>query len=323
MTRIIQSTGHNTSASSFNRFSPTGQKLHQFYASSAPNSSAALQPQNHPTRPPVPLWTSNSTGNVPQSQKISNQHRRVMSTPGIIPSDMDHLFDFGPLGDMSSTDAPLFDSDFSNHFAPVNEPVSGQGPTTVSPKDLMREADSAPPSTAFSHLSTPMSGFENSPQISSYQTSPMDDYLPYDDQPYHGSLFPDADVGTSPIFDPKSFATNTAYTAAPSMTRNKSSPGQSPGTAHGRHSSVSGVNSRRSGKPLGPVVCDKADPTSVKRARNTEAARKSRARKLEKVENLEETIEGLRAELQQNAAEREQIVAERDHYRRIVEGYAN
>jgi hypothetical protein len=54
-----------------------------------------------------------------------------------------------------------------------------------------------------------------------------------------------------------------------------------------------------------------ADPISVKRARNIEAARKSRARKLERFENLEETIEGLKAQL-------EQTVAERDYYRQLA-----
>jgi general control protein GCN4 len=157
-----------------------------------------------------------------------------------------------------------------------------------------------------------MSAFDHSPSLSSYQTSPMEDYLSFDD-PYNGPLFPDANVDTSPAsFHTKSFPNNVSYAAAP-LTRNKSSPGQSPGTAHGRHSSVSGVNSRRSGKALGPVSCDKTDPVSVKRARNTEAARKSRARKLERVENLEETIEGLKAQLEQTAAER-------DYYRQLAQG---
>jgi hypothetical protein len=332
VTRIIQSTGHNTSTSSFNRFSPTGQKQPNFYASSAPNSSLALQ--SHPSRPPVPLWTSNSTGNVPQSNQISNQqHRRVMSTSGL-PSgefdpfessltvhplnsndtEMDSIFnDFdAPFGDATTSDTSLFDMGYSNNFATINEPTSSQAPITVSPKDLVKEAESAPPSTAFTNLSTPMSAFDHSPSLSSYQTSPMEDYLSFDD-PYNGPLFPDANVDTSPAsFHTKSFPNNVSYAAAP-LTRNKSSPGQSPGTAHGRHSSVSGVNSRRSGKALGPVSCDKADPVSVKRARNTEAARKSRARKLERVENLEETIEGLKAQLEQTAAER-------DYYRQLAQG---
>jgi len=159
-----------------------------------------------------------------------------------------------------------------------------------------------------------VSAFDHSPNLSSYQTSPMEDYLSFDDH-YNGPLFPDANVDTSPAsFNAKSFSNNVSYAVAAPLVRNKSSPGQSPGTAHGRHSSVSGVSSRRSGKPLGPVTCDKADPVSVKRARNTEAARKSRARKLERVENLEETIENLKAQLEQTAAER-------DYFRQIAQGH--
>lgn len=229
---------------------------------------------------------------------------------------MDNMFDFGiPLGDVPA-DASLFDMDYSNTFVPVNDPTSDQAPTTVSPKDLVKEAESAPPSTAFTNLSTPLSIYDNSPNISSYQTSPMEDYLAFDDSAYTGSLFPDANVDTSPTFNTKNFANNATYPAAPALTRNKSSPGQSPSTGHGRHSSVSGVNSRRSGKLLGPVKADPADPISVKRARNTEAARKSRARKLEKLESLEETIAGLQVQLDQTAAER-------DYYRSLAEGRAN
>lgn len=240
-----------------------------------------------------------------------------MSTSGI--PDMDFFADLeSPFGD-ASTDGQLFnDMDYSSTFTAVNDHVSGQVPSTVSPKDLMKEAESAPPSTAFTNLSTPMSAFENSPSLSSYQTSPMvdDAFLSYDDSTYSGSLFPDANPDTSPAsYHTKSFASNTSYTTSPAMTRTKSSPGESPGTGHGRHSSVSGV-SRRTGKPLGPVACDKADPVSVKRARNTEAARKSRARKLEKVDGLEEQIERLQAELKSSNAQR-------DYYRSLAERHAN
>jgi len=231
-----------------------------------------------------------------------------MSTSSI-PPEMDLFNDFdASFGDATVSEGTMFDMGYSNNFAPINNPVSGQAPTTVSPKDLVREAESAPPSTAFTNLSTPMSAFENSPSLSSYQTSPMEDYLTYEETAYNGPLFPDAN-DTSPTFNSKSFVAPN-YTAAPPLARNKSSPGQSPG--HGRHSSTSGI-SRRSGKPLGPVPCDKSDPVSIKRARNTEAARKSRARKLEKLENLEQTIEELKAQL-------DHTEAERDYYRQLAQG---
>lgn len=45
--------------------------------------------------------------------------------------------------------------------------------------------------------------------------------------------------------------------------------------------------------PLSPVVASSNDPASMKRARNTEAARRSRARKMERMSQLEEKVEVL------------------------------
>jgi hypothetical protein len=68
---IIQSTGHSISFSALtNRFNPAPSP-HQFYASFAPSSTTAL-PQQHPTRPQVPLF-SQSTGNVPQTPNMAMQ----------------------------------------------------------------------------------------------------------------------------------------------------------------------------------------------------------------------------------------------------------
>lgn len=228
-----------------------------------------------------------------------------------ITTEMDALFHLdAPFGDAVPQGTAMFDMSYSaSNFAAINDPVV-QAPATVSPKDLMREAESAPPSTAFTNLSTPLSILDHSPCMSSYQTSPMEDFSPYDDSGYHGSLFPDAGLDTFNT----SVSNNSHYaTVAPPLARNQSSPGQSPGTAHGRHSSVSGVSARRTGKPLAPVQCDKGDPVSIKRARNTEAARKSRARKLERVENLEATVLELQAQV-------DQLTAEKEFFRQLAQG---
>ncbi|KAL0469827.1 hypothetical protein QR685DRAFT_302313 [Neurospora intermedia] len=82
----------------------------------------------------------------------------------------------------------------------------------------------------------------------------------------------------------------------------------SPGSGHqrrkssvsppsGRHSSVAGVSSRRRDKPLPPIIVeDPSDVVAMKRARNTLAARKSRERKAQRLEELEAKIEELIAE---------------------------
>lgn len=91
----------------------------------------------------------------------------------------------------------------------------------------------------------------------------------------------------------------------------KSSSGNSP-TA--RPSSVAGVNaSRRRSKPLPPIhVDDAADEKSMKRARNTLAARKSRARRQNHIEELEQAVKELEARL-------EKTEQERDHYKALYE----
>lgn len=48
--------------------------------------------------------------------------------------------------------------------------------------------------------------------------------------------------------------------------------------------------------PLRPVSADVEDPVAMKRARNTEAARRSRARKMERMSQLEEKVEDLISE---------------------------
>lgn len=55
---------------------------------------------------------------------------------------------------------------------------------------------------------------------------------------------------------------------------------------------VSYAKKQRS-QPLAPVETEAADPASMKRARNTEAARRSRARKLERMNQLEMKVEDL------------------------------
>jgi hypothetical protein len=70
---------------------------------------------------------------------------------------------------------------------------------------------------------------------------------------------------------------------------------------------VSGVGSRRRDKPLPPIIVeDPHDVVAMKRARNTLAARKSRERKVQKFDELEEKIAKLEAE--------------RDHWKRIALG---
>ncbi|KAL1857343.1 General control protein [Paecilomyces lecythidis] len=317
---ITPSPGFNTSNSY--RFSPSSRKhpLHRrFYAASVPSNS----PQ--PNRPPVPLF--HSTGNPSSCQKLQSQHRRVMSTSNIAqgeyppasPStsdsiytdasaDLPELFDlstnsFGSDFEVSGADSTMFSPQqfINGGFAVGNDPLGCQPAGTISPKDLMMDA-SAPPSTSFTDMSTP--SFE-SPGYFSHDTSPM---FPADQElaPGHEeweSLFPSTDgfAALDELSIPMALPSKTVPPAEP-MIRKSSSPGQSPApkTPSMKHSATSGIRKRE--KPLPPLKYDSADPVAVKRARNTEAARKSRARKLERQEEMERRI----AELEKSLEEAQQ-----------------
>lgn len=75
---------------------------------------------------------------------------------------------------------------------------------------------------------------------------------------------------------------------------------------------VVSYNRKNRNAPLTPVVCESDDPIALKRARNTEAARRSRARKLERMTQLEERVEELLAkneELERRNRQLEQRLA--------------
>ncbi|KAI1995520.1 General control protein [Ophidiomyces ophidiicola] len=220
-------------------------------------------------------------------------------SPADLSHDLGALLDFSAEtyaeGFRSPEDCDLFDSPKVMNFASVNT-VS----TTVSPKDLMLDS-SAPPSASFTDLSTP--SFD-SPGYFSQDTSPlfgMEELGPGHEN--WESLFPadsvlakmDTKVEDKPAMAPAS---------APPMTRTPSSPGASPkaGRVSTRPSSISGVKPRNRDKPLPPIVFETADPIAAKRARNTEAARKSRARKVEAQDKMERRI----AELEKDLAECQQ-----------------
>jgi len=224
-----------------------------------------------------------------------------MSTSSM-PQDM-NAFDFiaGEDALFSPADVTIHDFDYSaptfnaiNASAPVQ---SATNPATISPKDLMKDMTfSAPQSTAFTNLSTPGSYSYDSPHLgdSSEFTSPMiADNLDTNEWP---PLFNDTDY-----FAPSNLQTDATVSLASEqnlaspMVRTKSSPGKSP-NSHGRKpSAVSGV--RKSSKPLPPVNYNPHDERDKKRARNTEAARKSRAKKLEYVTEMEAKIHALEQEV--------------------------
>lgn len=323
VTDIVHGSGQRSSSTALNhRFSLSAHR-NQFYASSAPSSSAALRHQHTGARPPVPLFSSNSTGNVhlgehhqqpPQDISISSMAQGTDSLANarlgrwlnrllIRDPDANSLFDFpaleldGPL----SAEAQLFDSDFSP--APFNgmeeSNLFSLAPTsngTVSPKDLMRDPQaSVPPSTAFTNLTSPsQSGSPDGPE--SFETSPVfngGNVAATNDLWY--PLFPNASAGSdqSPLNPIEELLDPVGFFGSPStnLRRPSTLDPQTSRVNSTKHSAVSGVGSRKRDKPLPPIKVDEQmDTVAAKRARNTLAARKSRQKKVERFEELEKTI---------------------------------
>lgn len=316
---IIQGTGSLSSSPSIQQFnSPTGQQQ-RFYANSAPSSTTVLHQQSARTRPPVPLF-SNSTGNIHHQQNMptmalphsfegtSSEEESSSSEPELtitlseLPSD--NFFDFNH-GDFTSApdssdgllDGPL---DFATSFESINDPAQSQ--QTISPKDLMVDSMSAPPSSAFTDLTTPGTSAYDSPYMAnSTETSPLfaeDSFA--DDPDKWPSLFDpiEEETNTGPVSHFAGASPSPTAYVAPKMSRNGSSPGQS-SSHQGRHSSTSGVAPKRRDKPLPAItVEDPNDTVAVKRARNTMAARKSREKRMERTEQLVSEVTQLKSEVE-------------------------
>jgi len=182
-------------------------------------------------------------------------------------------------------------------------------PGTISPKDLMFE-HLVPPSGAFTDMSTPPF---DSPGTFSQNPSPLftdvdvdvaAEWPPlFDDSIGMGINSFDTRLGFSGLADPKKEEfpkPALPVSPAPKRVASKASPVSATGAT--KHSTVSGVSRAR--KELTPVEFDSADPVAAKRARNTEAARKSRLRKLERQSAADAEIRSLKEQL----AAKDQII---------------
>lgn len=309
--QILQSIGHPSYSVNGNR---NNNNNTQFYASSAPSSSVALNQQSRSARPPVPLFNQ-SAGNVHQSAEMMNaagSYPHTLSSPessnSPSPTDVDlddlPIFDGGASTAFSS---PAVRTSFDFNGS-MSSSASNLG--TVSPQDLLIQEPfmSAPNSAALTALTSP-SVYNESPEFGDgYDVSPNFGSADFDGSgdPWY-PLFPQetssAPEQTNLEDSPAQRSDDIDSVGNGSGTSRKKSNG-SP-TSGGRHSSVSGVNARKRDKPLPPIMVDDPNDTvAMKRARNTLAARKSRERKAQRLEDLEEKI----AKLEQ----------ERDHWKKIA-----
>lgn len=256
-------------------------------------------------RPPVPLFhASNSTGNLGDQQNFQ-QFQQVnddITTFAMGGGDINVAYD-GTFGDLSAAgDAELFTfngkydfelmpSGGDNGFTAINDDAVDPG--TISPKDLM---NSVPPSTSFTNLTTPGSTFLETP-ADDYQTSPLfTDSMTADNSWF--SLFPD-DTTTDHAME-RTSSNHIMVHPGGESNRKRSSANVSPTPFSPvvKHSSVAGVGARKRDKPLPPILVDEGDAVALKRARNTAAARKSRAKKVQERDELETQIADLKAEVE-------------------------
>jgi general control protein GCN4 len=190
-------------------------------------------------------------------------------------------------------------------FTAINDRSAGQSVRTVSPKDIFDGFGSAPPSTAFTNLTSPDIG--DSPYLNdSFECSPMfgDDPLNLSNQDDWFPLFPEE----------SSRSTEPSYMAAVSSSRQSmeqsgSSSTDSPlvldnsfrrkSSTTNSPSSTNGISKARRRKgPLPAITVDPSDKTALKRARNTLAARESRQRKFDHVSELETQVAELQADVE-------------------------
>ena len=217
----------------------------------------------------------------------------------------------GPaFGQLDHASDMSWDFSASTAFTSINDPSAASSSTrTVSPKDIFQDPlASAPPSTAFTNLTSPDIG--DSPFITdSYDTSPLFQADgDFQDTSNWFPLFTDNSEKTSqpPTANPleRTVSSNSMAQSSSSSTnspvvldvsnRRKSSVNGSPAT----HASVNGVKPRRRKGPLPPIAVDPGDKVALKRARNTLAARDSRQRKFDHVQTLERRNAELEAEIE-------------------------
>ncbi|KAF2222961.1 hypothetical protein BDZ85DRAFT_282001 [Elsinoe ampelina] len=177
------------------------------------------------------------------------------------------------------------------NFTAINDNSVG----TISPKDLLMDSGSVPPSAAFTNLTTPGSAYLDTPD-DFIETSPMFDSL--DAPETWPSLFPqdDAEPAQPPPMTRSESSSSQIVVHPGGLSRKRGTTSASPLTGTSRPSSSVGISKRE--KPLPAIVVDPNDAVAVKRARNTAAARKSRAKKVQETETFQARIAELEQEVE-------------------------
>jgi general control protein GCN4 len=239
---------------------------------------------------------------------VPNCHRTLTSRADL---HSNNSFDSGA-SLMPAFQAGAFNMDQVSAFTAINDHSVATGSIrTVSPKDIFADAfGSAPPSAAFTNLTSP--DINDSPYLNndSFECSPMFQNEPTMNNNDWFSLFPDEE-SKAPELNYAAAAISLPLErtiSSQSMERSGSSSTGSPivlDSSFRRKSSVTnspatnGISkSRRRKAPLPAISVDPSDKIALKRARNTLAARESRQRKFDHVYELEKRNSDLEAEIE-------------------------
>ncbi|KAL8782492.1 MAG: hypothetical protein Q9213_005331 [Squamulea squamosa] len=256
-------------------------------------------------RPQVPLFSHSTPDNLaeqpadmisPDTMHGSSSQEHSPSSCKLTSPDSDFTAAWDVLPDSTYQDAMLAHQTSGEQIGALKDTLlrldsasSFETPQTVSPYQVEL---STPASGYATYESTPATNWSTSPPylhstdvspIWEIQPSPaMTDNQEYEPNDFGSRMFPElpdlsgSDRQQVPDLEPTPFETV-------AMTRKKSSPGKSPPSPLA--ATPAGVKKQRRG--ILKVICP--DPTNekeVKTARNTLAARKSRARKVERQETL-------------------------------------
>ncbi|KAI5776742.1 hypothetical protein EDC01DRAFT_624891, partial [Geopyxis carbonaria] len=282
VSQIVHSLGYATSPASFSYRSPSS------YSHSRTHSVNSQHCQPEATIHPSPIlhpsvaakyFSGKQTDGTPPRSIMTADNMKIVD-----PESWDEQL--YPDGDFPLT------TDFSPHLS-NNQNSPG---ATVSPSDIHVN----PSVTGSAAFTSPYSLFDSPSE--GYETSPLfntNDDL--DDSNGWYSLFPPTTTSSEDSPLPHDHVISHSRKTEPGSPSSTESPDTSPRyhSSSGAHkrSSTSGVRKRTN--PLPPIVVeDPSDVIAVKRARNTLAARKSRAKKAEKMEDLEDTIAKLRKDVE-------------------------
>ncbi|KAA8908485.1 hypothetical protein FN846DRAFT_1021005 [Sphaerosporella brunnea] len=284
VSEIVNGLGYNTSPASFSHRSPVSSypttQPHPDLQYRQPDATSSHQSQQSPILDPhlAARYYNRKVADFAPHRSTMTQDQMKIVDPDIWGED---LWATTPELGLGSEFSPLIGTDLCG--------------TTVSPSEVTMNPSMPTPTFSSPYLfDSPSEGYETSPLFGAEDTNGDNWYslFPEVNQDSEDSSASAAPTHQAMIADIIVKNDSRESTASP-----ETSPKFSDSTRMQKRSSTSGVRKRQ--QPLPPIVVeDPSDIVALKRARNTLAARKSRAKKAEKMDEMEAMIEDLKAQVE-------------------------